>query len=403
MKREFLPLWRHRTVAAYYIISLVMSAWLLAGVWAFIWGMFMTDQQIGISDSLTFLLGFLVELPSGVIADMLGRRRTVIIAFLVMAIGNIMIAFSGSFWGITIWYGLWTVGYAFQSGATEALVYDYLKSQKLDTQWERVRAAANIIATVNYPICIALGGLLFGIWYGLPYLACGVICAVGLVAAFCMRDSRIYDKAAFSLKRYGYTLRDGMSVLFRRAIVPVAIAAMIVLSIQIVFAWGLLRPYIVEGFGYTGVGVAQVMAVVAGLTAVSMVAFVRLRKKVGTVPLIFWCAVIYTIVFALLSLPLGWLVGAIAVLLTALTCNYVEQLFSVFINRHTHEDHRATTLSTVSLLTRAPYAVLAVVSGMLAEQNQLWLLCLMLGLVGFLGVAWAFLYRRAQPAEMRAV
>lgn len=402
MAREFLPLWRHPTVAAFYVLSIAMTAWFMAGVWAFIWGMFMTDQEIGVSDSLTFLLGLVVELPSGVIADMLGRKRTIIIGCVCMVVGQIMIAFSGSFWGITIWYGLWTIGYAFQSGATEALVYDYLKSKNLEDQWERVRTTANIITTINYPICVAIGGILFGIWYGLPYIAGATVGVLGLIAVFCMHDSRTYKKAAFSFAQYGAHLRDGMGVLFRKAIVPVSIAAIVVLSMQIVFAWGLLRPYIIEGFGYTGGGVAQVIAVIAGLTALSVFFFARLRKRFGTVPLLFFCAFTYVTVFTALALPFNWFVGAVAVLITALSVNYVEQLFSVFINRHTHEEHRATTLSAVSLLTRAPYVLLAVVTGALAERNQLASLCLVLGLIGFAAVGWAFLLRRAQPADVRA-
>jgi hypothetical protein len=64
-----------RNIAIFYILSAVYNAWIMSAVWIFIWSMFMTKTQIGISDSITFTVGFLFELPSGVIADLMGRKR----------------------------------------------------------------------------------------------------------------------------------------------------------------------------------------------------------------------------------------------------------------------------------------------------------------------------------------
>jgi hypothetical protein len=49
----------------------------------------------------------------------------------------------------------------------------------------------------------------------------------------------------------------------------------------------------------------------------------------------------------------------------------MEILFSQFINLHTKEEHRATTLSAVALFTRLPYVLLAILIGRLADQNLL--------------------------------
>jgi MFS family permease len=402
MKREIFPLWQHRTVAMYYVLSAVYNAWFMAGVWAFIWGMFMTNSQIGVSDSMTFLLGFLIELPAGVIADTFGRKRTVIFGNIAMALGVWMIAFSTSFWGITLWYGLWTIGYGFQSGATEALVYDYLKAHKLNSEWPKVRATSSVIATVTYPICIAIGGILFGVYYNLPYIAAGVVGCVGIAAACLLRESRTFTKPEFSWKLYGARIRDGSSILFKKSIVPVALTAITVMSVQIIFTWGLLRPYTVERFGYSDVGVSHVLAVIAALTALILIVLGRFRKRFGTVKTLLFFAGLYGVVFTSFFAPYNWLIGAIALLVAAVSANYVEQLFSIFINVHAHEEHRATTLSTVALITRAPYALLAIVTGILADWNMLPLLCLVLGCVVMAVVGGSLLVRRAQPAKLRA-
>ncbi len=402
MKREIFPLWRHRTVAMYYVLALVYSSWIVAGVWVFIWGRFMSSQQIGISDALTFSLGFLVELPSGLIADVLGRKRTVIFGNIMLVVGNIMIAFSTSFWAITIWYGLWTIGYAFQSGATEALVYDYLKSKKLDDQWARVRNTYNIIGMITYPVAIVVGGMLYAAAYFLPYMASAGIGVVGVIAACFLMEGRVHTKPEFSLALYAAHIRDGVGVLFRKAVAPVSLAALLVLGINIVFSWGLLKLYTIHRFGYSDELTPMLAAVLGAASTIALFAFNPLRKKIGTVRLLFACTALFGLVFTSLYLPYDWLFGALALVVVTVTANYTEQLFSVFINKHAHESHRATTLSAVSLLTRTPYALLAVVMGAMAERNALPLLCLLLGIVAVGGVGWALLLRRTQPTAERA-
>src|SRR3990167_10998599 len=103
------PLRSIRNIAMFYVLSVVYNAWVVAGVWVFIWGAFMTKTQIGISDSFTFAVGFLVELPSGIFADLIGRRKAILIGNILLAIGNLCVGLSSSFFGITVWYLIWTI------------------------------------------------------------------------------------------------------------------------------------------------------------------------------------------------------------------------------------------------------------------------------------------------------
>lgn len=400
MKRELFPLWRHRTIGLYYVLNAVYNCWFVAGVWAFVWGMFMTKAQIGLSDSLTFALGFIIELPSGAIADVIGRKRTVIFGNIALVVGNAWLALSSSFWGITLAYALWTIGWGFQSGATEALVYDYVKSIGKVDDWPRIRAAAGFAATILYPVCIALGGLFFALWFRLPYLALAGVGVIGVIASFMLVEAKsVHTHTKFSLAEYGARIKDGTHVLFRKVTLPISIAAMAVLSLQCIYTWGLLRPFTVERFGYSEAAVPQVLAVIAIITAIALLLIDSVRKKLGTVRLLFGCALAYAIVFASLYLPYNWLVGALALTVVAVSANYVEQLFSVFINRHAHDKHRATSLSVINLITRAPYALFAVVTGVLAEHDLLNVFSLVAGLI-VLGAVLAGLHllRRSNTA-----
>jgi MFS family permease len=108
-----------------------------------------------------FFCRFFIELPSGVLADLIGRRKAILFGNTLLFIGNLFIAFSSSFLGITLWYLVWTIGYAFQSGATEALAYDSVKKIGREDLWPKVNATSTIVGRTTSLTATALGGLLY--------------------------------------------------------------------------------------------------------------------------------------------------------------------------------------------------------------------------------------------------
>lgn len=188
---KFFPLWQVKNILQFYILNSVFNMWFVAGVWVFIWGIFMTKTQIGISDSITFTLGLLVELPSGVFADTIGRKKAILIGSILLTLGNFLIAFSSSFMSITVWYLVWTIGYAFQSGATEALAYDSLKREGLEKEWHRVISSATVIGKATSLIATAVGGFLFTMWFRLPYLVFAISGLIGVIAAIYLTEIQV--------------------------------------------------------------------------------------------------------------------------------------------------------------------------------------------------------------------
>lgn len=84
----------------------------------------MTDAQVGILDATAFAVGLIAEVPSGALADRFGRDRVVKVGIVIAAIGMSIQAFGG-FGNILFSQSLLMIGFAFMSGADEAL---FLKS-----------------------------------------------------------------------------------------------------------------------------------------------------------------------------------------------------------------------------------------------------------------------------------
>jgi MFS family permease len=53
------------------------NLWFLGAVWIYFYRVYIDDTQIGLLDSLAFFVGLIFEIPSGAIADRIGRKKMV--------------------------------------------------------------------------------------------------------------------------------------------------------------------------------------------------------------------------------------------------------------------------------------------------------------------------------------
>lgn len=393
MFAELFPLSHIKNIAMFYVLSVVYNAWIIAGVWVFIWGAFMTKTEIGISDSITFAIGFLIELPSGVMADLIGRRRAILLGNIMLTLGNLLVGMSSSFISITIWYLVWTVGYAFQSGATEALAYDSLKKAGLVNKWGQVITTYTIIGKVSSLTSTALGGVLFAIGFRLPYLAAAAVGVVGIAAACGLQEVSVRKPSnVWSIDIYLKQIKDGLGTLAKPRVVNLATLCLTISGIGYMYNWGLLRPLTGERFGFTPTTYAFLLSISSLTVITSMSTFGWLQKKLALTTHVLMGSLIYAATFFIVGFPHSLIVGGALMILLSVMLTHIEILFSQFINEHTSPKHRATTLSAVALFTKLPYVLLALIIGKIAENNQLPLYTLIVGVTALL--VWGITYSK---------
>lgn len=125
--------------------------------------------QIGIVYSVREITRNLFEIPSGVIADALGRRKILVMSFLVYSGSFVVFYFSNSYQVILVAMVLFAFGDAFRTGTNKAMIFDYIsekgwKDQKVHyyghtRSWSQkgsaissLIAAAIVIAFQNYTV-----------------------------------------------------------------------------------------------------------------------------------------------------------------------------------------------------------------------------------------------------------
>ena len=116
--------------------------------------------QIGILIGFRELFINLVEIPSGAVADLFGRRRSMILSFIAYIISFIIFGFSSDYWHFFIAMFFFAIGEAFRTGTHKAMIFTWLRLQgRLDEKtrvygytrsWSKIGSIVSTILAVLF-------------------------------------------------------------------------------------------------------------------------------------------------------------------------------------------------------------------------------------------------------------
>ncbi|MBO5144914.1 MAG: MFS transporter [Lachnospiraceae bacterium] len=153
----------------------------------------MSLMQIGLLEGVYHAAGILFEIPSGAIADLLGRRKSMLAGRILMTISCIIMLCAHSFSLFALGFLLQALSANFNSGSEEALVYDSMVLLGVEDSYVRVSSRLNLIIEVSQAIATVAGGVLAEYSYVWCYGACIVITLLSLIPALFMTEPPVAD------------------------------------------------------------------------------------------------------------------------------------------------------------------------------------------------------------------
>lgn len=125
-----------------------------------------------------------LEIPSGYLADAIGRKRTLVLGGMLGALGYVIYALSFSFWGFLLAMVTLGVGQSLISGSDSAMLYETLVAMDKTGEYSkyegRVIALGSLMETIGAP----LGGLLALASLRYPFIAQAAVALIALPAAW---------------------------------------------------------------------------------------------------------------------------------------------------------------------------------------------------------------------------
>lgn len=122
-------------------------------------------QDLGLNYSQIFWIftvgaafSFIIEIPTGVIADVYGNRKSIIFSKLLIFIAFIMFGLAGNFIALLIANLIYELGKSFRSGTETAYVYNYLAETPGTPTYTKIKINQKFYARVSESLAALAGG-----------------------------------------------------------------------------------------------------------------------------------------------------------------------------------------------------------------------------------------------------
>lgn len=102
--------------------------------------------EIGLAESVFHVVSLLCEVPSGMAADLLGRKKTLVSGGVCMVLQSLLMAFASDLFTICFAMGLNALAMTMFSGTSTALLYDSLKQEGCEEKYIQVSANGSQIS-----------------------------------------------------------------------------------------------------------------------------------------------------------------------------------------------------------------------------------------------------------------
>lgn len=176
-------------------------------------------ERIGVDGTalylaVSFVTQLVLELPTGALADLIGRKKTVILGHIIDALQYLGMAFASTLPQFMILSIMSGTAEALRSGSLEAIVYDSLKQDKRESEYKKIMSAQGIRFQVGLMISTALGGFMGNYWEQLPFIATGLLLFISAGISIWFIEPTI-DSDKFGLRNYLRQIKWGIIEAFK--------------------------------------------------------------------------------------------------------------------------------------------------------------------------------------------
>ena len=384
-----------RNITISYILAFAKNTWFWLGIWIFYYLRFTDYAGIGIIETVLIVTTTLAEIPTGAIADLYGKKKTLILCFLLEFVGSVLMAFAPNFPTILISVFIMCLGGALYSGTLDALVYDSLKTDGNEKYFDRVISNIGSISLITPAICSVFGGYLYGLEPRAPFVLNSLGYFVGLVSALFLTEPKI-DTIKFSFINYLNQTGKGVSELFKNINIVKVTILLLCIGFVTVISSEMVDSFLSFEFKFGDKQMGILWAVVFVVSAIVSQATPIINKKLGLLNSIFLTGVVMAITLVVSPL-VGIVLGGLTIIIRASSQGVFGNLASININQNTVSEYRATTISTFNMIKNVPYVLTAYFVGRISDTFSAKITSAYMGV--FLGISilviWFWINRRS--------
>ena len=165
-------------------------------------------------ESAIMVLCVALDIPCGVLADLIGKKKVLILGRIFFILGLITFACMTGLY--TAWLSniLWSIGYSLQSGADVSFLYSNLKSKGLEAKFKKIEGCAVGAQLLLLACCALATGPLASINMRIPLFLAIPFAGIPLVTAFFFKEP--VSTKGYSARNQIETLKKGVCIVMQK-------------------------------------------------------------------------------------------------------------------------------------------------------------------------------------------
>ena len=144
--------------------------------------------EIGFAESVFHVASLLFEVPSGVISDVFGRKKSMVLSQCMMLVSSLLMLVSDSMAGVLPAMVFSAFGYNFASGTRESLAYETLKAEDREAEYDGYASTDMMLYTFFSSLATLCAGAALALGYRRAYLVDIGLGTVCLMSALRLQD-----------------------------------------------------------------------------------------------------------------------------------------------------------------------------------------------------------------------
>lgn len=339
-------------------------------------------SQIGMMELAAAIAIIVLEIPSGIYADMFGRKKSRLIAYLLSFLAFCFLSFGSTPLVFIFGWVLSGAADAFQSGAQDALIFDTLKQLDREKEYIKIKSHFLLINTISVVAGSLSGVYLYLIDKRLPWYLVTATIFISALIFLTIKEPKFTSRFITFKEHFG-NFRKSLSYSLSKIEVKRLLLLGVILALPMyVFTTLLSQPYLISrGFSVQSLGIIFSVITGAGGLIASLTHKIEplLRRKASFALIVFS--------FTFLLIGMGVIHNSIVLILLIafyIIDNFKNVIIDNYLNESISSESRATVLSVQSFINNVAISMLFVFVGYLIDLFSIDVVLISMGVLTFI-------------------
>ena len=304
--------------------------------------------EIGIFEMIFHITSLSMEVPTGMIADLFGRKFSRILGVLSYIVYIFIMIYSQNIILVGIGFVFCGLSYTLESGSGEALVYDSLQLMNQEDKFMKVNGRKEVIYQLVSSLSFFVGGYIAMVSYDLSFLTTLVAMLIALTIIVLMKETPIIKsemKKSFKIlmsEQYKKTYQTAVEN--KRVMFLIIIGSMVAAPVTSIFFY--FQNHL-DLLGYDKGEIGLLLGAHALFAAIGGASAYKLEKKYNEKKILYFIPLLMVVLFWLV------LIDSI-VFIPFVLLGFFDSIFYVVLNDYVNKiipsELRASILSVFGLV-----------------------------------------------------